>query len=112
VRTPFEAAAHRFHTSPEEQQHTCHRTQVCHSSSSQVARGGVPYGFVRVRVRRGGGCGFRHGKTNCGGGCGYDGGCYARGSSVVASVVANVKMKSTGVFSSNRDLRRSRTRRG
>jgi hypothetical protein len=109
VRTPFEAAAHRFHTSPGEQQHTCHRTQACHSSSSRAARGGVPYGFVRVRVRRGdGGRGFQREKTNCGGGCGYDGGCYARGSSVVASVVANVRMKSSaaGVFSATRDLRR------
>jgi hypothetical protein len=106
VRTPFEAAARRFHISLEEQQRTCRRTQVCHSSSSQVARGGVPYGFVRVRIRRDGGCGFRHGKTNCGGGCGYDGDCYARGLSVVASVVANVRMKSTGVFSSVRDRRR------
>jgi hypothetical protein len=86
-----QAAARLFHTSPEQQQgqHTRRGTQAGRSSSSRAARGGGPYGCVRLG---GGGRGFRRGKTKS-----DARGCCARGSSEGASAGANnVKLKKSG----------------
>lgn len=111
--TPFEvaeartqAAARLHHTSTEQQQqHTHLGTPAGRSSSSQVARGGVPYGCVLHA--RDGRDSQREKTKNCDGGdCCDARDCYARGSSEGASegvnAVGNV-MKTGGVFFATRD---------
>jgi hypothetical protein len=110
--TPFEVAEARtqagarlHHTSTEQQQDTHLGTPADRSSSSRVARGGVPYDCV---LHGRDGRDFQREKTKKSGGddCCDVRDCYARGSSEGANegvnAVGNV-MKTGGVFSATRD---------